>query len=271
MSCSGRSPSAASCRKGSSTTPATTFNYHASRERVAILRRAASTDEAAPVEPARPAPRLDVVAQPEPPHRPRQPRCAQPARAGFRPAQRLLDPARPVGQQGERLGQIDSAGATSSSPRSTNIISAASVGQIASRRRRRQDLPAAGRQDLSAGPQRRSSRSTWCSSAASRQVAPARPDCAGQADARRSPPALLIPTGAFFNDTGGNWVFVVAGRQQRGEAPGPARPPQRRIYRSAGGLKPGERVITSSYTGLVDKDRLDLRLSRRIERIDTKC
>ena len=42
-------------------------------------------------------------------------------------------------------------------------------------------------------------------------------------------PARLIPNGAFYNETGGAWVFVVApDGAQRGEAPGPARPPQRR-------------------------------------------
>ena len=52
-------------------------------------------------------------------------------------------------------------------------------------------------------------------------------------------PALLIPNGAFYNETGGNWVFVVvSGRRQRGQAPGPARPPQRRLYRSARRARP---------------------------------
>ena len=46
--------------------------------------------------------------------------------------------------------------------------------------------------------------------------------------------AVLIPNGAFFNDTGGNWVFVVDNeRQRRDQAPGSARPPQRRFHRSA--------------------------------------
>lgn len=69
--------------------------------------------------------------------------------------------------------------------------------------------------------------------------------------------ALLIPNGAFFNDTGGNWVFVV----DRGGDSATKRPVQlgRRnndFIEVIGGLKPGDRVITSSYSGLVDKDHL---------------
>jgi HlyD family secretion protein len=69
--------------------------------------------------------------------------------------------------------------------------------------------------------------------------------------------AMLIPNGAFFNDTGGNWVFVVdksgngASRRQiqlgRRNAD---------VIEVLGGLAPGERVITSSYSGLQDKDHL---------------
>jgi HlyD family secretion protein len=69
--------------------------------------------------------------------------------------------------------------------------------------------------------------------------------------------AMLIPNAAFFNDTGGNWVFVV----DRGGNGATKRQVQlgRRnanFIEVLGGLKPGERVITSSYSGLVDKDQL---------------
>jgi HlyD family secretion protein len=69
--------------------------------------------------------------------------------------------------------------------------------------------------------------------------------------------ATLIPNGAFFNDTGGNWVFVV----DRGGNSASKRPIQvgRRnadFIEVLSGLKPGEKVITSSYSGMVDKDRL---------------
>ncbi len=72
-----------------------------------------------------------------------------------------------------------------------------------------------------------------------------------------SSPAVLVPNGAFFNDSGGNWVFVVdkAGRSAT------RRPVQlgRRnsdVIEVLGGLSPGDRVITSSYSGLVDKGHL---------------
>ena len=69
--------------------------------------------------------------------------------------------------------------------------------------------------------------------------------------------AMLIPAGAYFNDTGGNWLFVV----DSGGTSATKRPVQlgRRnsdFIEVLSGLKPGDRVITSSYTGLVDKDRL---------------
>ena len=69
--------------------------------------------------------------------------------------------------------------------------------------------------------------------------------------------AVLIPNGAFFNDTGGNWVFVV----DKGGDSASKRQVQlgRRnndFIEVLDGLKPGERVITSSYSGLVDKDHL---------------
>jgi HlyD family secretion protein len=72
-------------------------------------------------------------------------------------------------------------------------------------------------------------------------------------------PALLIPNGAFYNETGGAWVFVVA---PDGDAA--VKRPVRLGRRNADnievleGLEPGERVITSPYTGFADRDRLDL-------------
>lgn len=69
--------------------------------------------------------------------------------------------------------------------------------------------------------------------------------------------ALLIPNGAFFNDTGGNWVFVV----DKGGNSATKRSVQLGRKNSdfievLGGLKPGDRVITSSYSGFTDKNRL---------------
>ena len=69
--------------------------------------------------------------------------------------------------------------------------------------------------------------------------------------------ALLIPNGAFFNDTGGNWIFVV----DKGGNSATRREVQLGRKNSdfievLSGLKPGEKVITSSYSGLTDKTHL---------------
>lgn len=72
-------------------------------------------------------------------------------------------------------------------------------------------------------------------------------------------PARLIPNGSFYNDTGGSWVFVVT--------PDGSEAVKRQVRlgrRNADfievldGLDPGEKVLTSPYTGFADKDRLDL-------------
>lgn len=72
-------------------------------------------------------------------------------------------------------------------------------------------------------------------------------------------PALLIPNGSFYNDTGGAWVFVVT------EDGSEAVKRQVRLGRRNAdfievldGLQPNEKVVTSPYTGFADKDRLDL-------------
>ncbi len=69
--------------------------------------------------------------------------------------------------------------------------------------------------------------------------------------------AVLVPNGAFNNATAGQWIFVV---DSGGDS---ATRRQIQIGRKNAdfievldGLKPGEKVITSSYSGLADKDRL---------------
>ena len=71
--------------------------------------------------------------------------------------------------------------------------------------------------------------------------------------------AILIPNGSFYQETGGNWVFVVA--PDGSEA-------IRRTVRLGrrntdyievlDGLEPGEKVVTSPYTSFVGMDRLVL-------------
>ncbi len=72
-------------------------------------------------------------------------------------------------------------------------------------------------------------------------------------------PARMIPNGAFFNETGGTWVFVVA-PDGRSAVKRQVRLGRRNsdFIEVLDGLDPGERVITSPYTGFADKDRLDL-------------
>ena len=70
--------------------------------------------------------------------------------------------------------------------------------------------------------------------------------------------ALLIPNGAFFNDTGGAWIFVVD-RTGNGATKRQVQLGRRNseVIEVLSGLEPGDRVITSSYSGLADKDQLN--------------
>jgi HlyD family secretion protein len=69
--------------------------------------------------------------------------------------------------------------------------------------------------------------------------------------------AVLIPNGNFFNDTGGNWVFVVD-KSGNGATKRQVQLGRRNadFIEVLSGLSPGERVITSSYSGLTDKSHL---------------
>ena len=71
--------------------------------------------------------------------------------------------------------------------------------------------------------------------------------------------AVLIPNGSFYQETGGNWVFVVA--------PDGSEAIKRNVrlgrrntsfIEVLDGLEPGEKVITSPYTSYVGMDRLKL-------------
>lgn len=71
--------------------------------------------------------------------------------------------------------------------------------------------------------------------------------------------AILIPNGAFYQETGGNWVFVVS--TDGGEAIKRSVKLGRRntnFIEVLDGLEPGEKVITSPYTSFVGMDRLNL-------------
>jgi HlyD family secretion protein len=71
--------------------------------------------------------------------------------------------------------------------------------------------------------------------------------------------AVLVPNGTFYQETGGNWIFVVS--PDGSEA---VRRTVRLGRRNTNyievleGLEPGEQVITSPYTSFVEMDRLSL-------------
>lgn len=71
-------------------------------------------------------------------------------------------------------------------------------------------------------------------------------------------PALLIPNGAFYSETGGSWIFVVAPNGKYA-VKRPVRMGRRNsdFIEILDGLDAGERVITSPYTGYSDKNRID--------------
>ncbi len=71
--------------------------------------------------------------------------------------------------------------------------------------------------------------------------------------------ATLVPNGAFFQDTGGNWVFVVTADGSEAVKRN-VRLGRRnsRFIEVLDGLQVGDRVVTSPYTSFVDMDRLKL-------------
>lgn len=71
--------------------------------------------------------------------------------------------------------------------------------------------------------------------------------------------AVLIPNGAFYQETGGNWLFVVSADGTEA-VKRTVRLGRRNtdFIEVLDGLEPGERVITSPYTSYVGMDRLTL-------------
>jgi HlyD family secretion protein len=72
-------------------------------------------------------------------------------------------------------------------------------------------------------------------------------------------PATLVANGGFYQDSGGAFVFVV-GKDGTSAEKRPVRLGRRNpdSIEVLGGLVPGDRVITSAYTGFADKTRLTL-------------
>jgi HlyD family secretion protein len=69
--------------------------------------------------------------------------------------------------------------------------------------------------------------------------------------------ALLVPNDAWLNDSGGGWIFVVAGggAERRAIRIGRRNHSQVEI---AEGLAPGERVVVSGYSRFLNQDRLQI-------------
>ena len=69
--------------------------------------------------------------------------------------------------------------------------------------------------------------------------------------------SLLLPRGSFFQKTGGQWVFVISedgkSAEKRNIKIGRQNP---KYYELIEGVKPGEKVITSSYDNFGDSERL---------------
>ena len=71
--------------------------------------------------------------------------------------------------------------------------------------------------------------------------------------------AVLVPNAAFYNDTGGTWVFVVSGDHTRAVRRtvrlGRRNPSHIEVL---DGLSVGEEIVTSPYTNFLEMDRLEL-------------
>jgi len=71
--------------------------------------------------------------------------------------------------------------------------------------------------------------------------------------------AMLIPNGAFYQDTGGDWVFVVdASGEYATKRQVQLGRRNAQVIEVRGGLQPGERVVTSAYGDMVRMDRIAL-------------
>ena len=68
--------------------------------------------------------------------------------------------------------------------------------------------------------------------------------------------AVMLPRGPFFQDTGGQWVYVVdaAGKAVKREVKLGRQNPD--MYEVLEGLQPGDRVVTSRYAAFNDADEL---------------
>ncbi|HNK42956.1 MAG TPA: efflux transporter periplasmic adaptor subunit, partial [Flavobacteriales bacterium] len=68
--------------------------------------------------------------------------------------------------------------------------------------------------------------------------------------------AVMLPRGPFFQDTGGQWVYVVdaEGKAVKREVKLGRQNPD--MYEVLEGLRPGDHVVTSRYAAFNDADEL---------------
>ena len=72
--------------------------------------------------------------------------------------------------------------------------------------------------------------------------------------------AILIPNGSFYQDTGGNWIFVVTSNGSEAVKRNIVLGRRNSSYiEVVEGLEPGEQVVTSSYSGYEEIDRLKIK------------
>jgi HlyD family secretion protein len=72
--------------------------------------------------------------------------------------------------------------------------------------------------------------------------------------------AVLIPNGSFYQDTGGNWIFVVTSNGSEAVKRNIVLGRRNSSYiEVVEGLEPGEKVVTSSYSGYEEIDRLKIK------------
>lgn len=72
--------------------------------------------------------------------------------------------------------------------------------------------------------------------------------------------AVLIPNGSFYQDTGGNWIFVITADGSEAVKRNVELGRRNSSYiEVVEGLQPGEEVVTSSYSGFEEIDRLKIK------------
>ena len=72
--------------------------------------------------------------------------------------------------------------------------------------------------------------------------------------------ALLLPTGGFYQSTGGQWVFVLGANEDEAIKRNIRIGKQNsRYYEVLEGLQPGEKVITSNYDSFGEAERIVLK------------